>query len=55
MSHIPFIVAAYSIALVLMAWCALTPVLRGRRMKRFILSRSPYTQGNTEDNHASDS
>jgi heme exporter protein CcmD len=50
MSHTPFIVAAYGVALVLLAWCALAPILRGRKMKRFILSRSNHT----EDNHAPD-
>lgn len=51
MSHTPFIVAAYSIALVLLGWCALAPVFQGRRLKRFILSRSK----DWEDDDASDS
>jgi hypothetical protein len=50
MSHTPFIIAAYSTALVLLAWCALAPILSGRKMKRFILSRSQLM----EDNDASD-
>jgi hypothetical protein len=51
MSHTPFIVGSYLIALVLLGWCALAPVLRGRKMKRFILSRNTFTE--SED--ASDS
>jgi len=49
MSHTPFIVAAYSIALVLLSWCALTPVLKGRQLRRFIMSRSIVTE---EENDA---
>ena len=50
MSHTPFIVAAYLAALVLLGWCALAPLMRGRTLKRFILSRSHLM----EDNDASD-
>jgi len=46
MSHTPFIVAAYSVALVLLGWCALAPIVKGRRLKRFILSRSNYGENN---------
>jgi hypothetical protein len=44
MSHTPFIVASYLTALVLLGWCALAPVLRGRKLKRFILSRNRFTE-----------
>ena len=50
MSHTPFILAAYSIAVVLLGWCALAPVVKARRLRRFILSRSNYG----EENNASD-
>ena len=50
MSHTPFIVAAYSVAVVLLGWCAVAPVVKGRRLRRFILSRSNYG----EENNASD-
>ena len=51
MSHTPFIVASYLIALVLLGWCALAPLARGSRLKRFILSRTTFT----ENEDASDS
>ncbi len=50
MSHTPFIAAAYLAALVLLGWCALAPLMRGRALKRFILSRTNFT----EDDNASD-
>lgn len=34
MAHEPFIIAAYAAAGALLAWCALVPVLRGRRLRR---------------------
>ena len=51
MSHTPFIVGSYLIALVLLGWCALAPVMQGKKMKRFILSRHTIT----EDKDAPDS
>ena len=39
MNHAPFIIAAYSIAAVLLTWCAFTPLLRDRKLKRTILNR----------------
>jgi hypothetical protein len=44
MDHAPFIAAAYSIAVVLLTWCALVPVFSGRRLKRSILTRIEYTE-----------
>ena len=44
MDHTPFIVAAYSIAAVLLTWCALVPVFKGRSLKRTILTRIEYTE-----------
>lgn len=32
MPHAPFIVAAYSVAAIMLAWCALGPVLAGRKL-----------------------
>lgn len=39
MSHTPFILAAYSFAVVLMAWCALAPVFQIRKLRNEILGR----------------
>jgi hypothetical protein len=39
MSHTPFILAAYSFATVLLAWCALAPLFLGRRLRSDIASR----------------
>ena len=44
MDHTPFIVAAYSIAAVLLTWCALVPVFKGRALKRTILTRIEYME-----------
>jgi hypothetical protein len=44
MSHTPFILAAYSIAVVLLGWCAVAPLVKGRRLRRFILSRGNYEE-----------
>jgi hypothetical protein len=51
MSHTPFIVGSYLIALVLLGWCALAPMLQSNKLKRFILSRQLFT----EEKDASDS
>ncbi|WP_191621406.1 heme exporter protein CcmD [Marinihelvus fidelis] len=34
MNHTPFILSAYAIAVVVLAWCAIAPVLRGRRFRK---------------------
>jgi hypothetical protein len=44
MSHTPFILAAYSFATILLAWCALAPLLRGRKLRSDIVSRIEYTR-----------
>jgi len=44
MDHGPFILAAYSIAAVLLCWCALVPVFHGRKLKRAILTRIEYME-----------
>lgn len=36
MSHTPFIIAAYSIATVVLLWCALAPLLRKKNAVRDI-------------------
>ena len=46
MPHAPFIWTAYSIAAVLLTWCALAPVFHGRKLKRTILSRVKLTETN---------
>jgi hypothetical protein len=50
MPHAPFIIAAYSIAAVLMTWCALAPVFHGRKLKRAILDRVRYTESKDASN-----
>jgi heme exporter protein CcmD len=34
MDHGPFIIAAYAASALVLGWCALAPVLRGRRLRR---------------------
>lgn len=34
MDHQPFILAAYLATTLVLGWCALAPVLRGRRLRR---------------------
>lgn len=36
MDHTPFIWGAYGFALVILTWCALAPVLRGRKLAQRI-------------------
>ena len=50
MSHTPFILAAYSFATVLLAWCALAPLFHGRRLKNDILSRIELMDKNDASN-----
>jgi heme exporter protein CcmD len=48
MDHAPFILAAYAIAAVLLAWCALSPVLGGRKL----IERLRRAYRETERDHA---
>ena len=50
MSHIPFIVASYLIAAVLLAWCAFAPILQGKNLKRTILKHIKQTEDNDASN-----
>ena len=50
MSHTPFIIATYSFALVLLSWCAVAPLLHGRRLRKDILSRIEYMDNNDASN-----
>jgi len=50
MPHGPFILAAYSVAAVLMTWCALAPVFHARKLRRFILNRMQHQEGNNASN-----
>lgn len=49
MSHTPFIIASYTIAAVLLVWCALTPLLQGRKLASQLRKKLKIT----EDDHAS--
>ncbi len=49
MPHAPFIIASYAAAAVLLAWCAFTPLLHLKKLKRGIQSRNHAT----ESDHAS--
>jgi heme exporter protein CcmD len=44
MPHGPFILAAYSIAAVLLTWCAVAPLLHSRQLKRTILNRVKHME-----------
>lgn len=50
MSHTPFIIASYTIAAVLMAWCAFAPILQGKNLKQGILRRIKQTEDNDASN-----
>jgi len=50
MNHAPFIIAAYSIAAVLLTWCALAPLFHGRKLKRTILNRIKHMENNDASN-----
>ena len=39
MDHTPFIVGAYSAAIIILAWCALAPIARTRRLKKALRAR----------------
>ena len=39
MDHTPFIVGAYAACAVVLTWCALSPVLRMRRVRRELAER----------------
>lgn len=40
MSHTPFIAAAYLSALVLLTWCACSPILQANRLRKIIRDRN---------------
>lgn len=48
MDHAPFIIAAYSVAAILLAWCAFAPLITGRRLRAKL--RQHYQE--TETDHA---
>ena len=50
MDHAPFILASYSIAAVLLTWCALAPLLRAKKLKRHILNRVKFMENNDASN-----
>ena len=39
MDHAPFIIGSYAVAAVVLAWCALAPALRLRRLRRELAAR----------------
>ena len=39
MDHTPFIVGAYGAAIIILAWCALAPIARTRRLKNALRAR----------------
>lgn len=39
MDHTPFIIGSYAAFAVVLAWCAFTPVLRMRRLRRALTER----------------
>jgi hypothetical protein len=49
MSHTPFIIASYIITAALLSWCALAPLVQGKKIKEAIFKRS-HSEG---DDHAS--
>lgn len=54
MSHFPFIFASYSVAAVLLAWCAAAPLLRKRRLIRDLRLTNRHGQAGNGGSHASD-
>jgi heme exporter protein CcmD len=44
MSHLPFIWAAYGSGAVILAWCALAPLARGRKIRRQIASMHQHAE-----------
>ena len=50
MDHTPFIIAAYSIAFVLLSWCAFAPLLKAKKLKRIILNRVKFMENNDASN-----
>jgi heme exporter protein CcmD len=49
MDHAPFIIAAYSVAAVLLSWCAVAPLQAGRKLRNQL--RRTYQSKDTD--HAS--
>jgi heme exporter protein CcmD len=39
MDHTPFIIGSYGAFAIVLAWCAIAPVLRMRRLRRELLER----------------
>jgi heme exporter protein CcmD len=39
MDHTPFIVGSYAAAAIVLTWCALSPVLRMRRIRKDLMER----------------
>ncbi len=50
MSHIPFIIASYGVAAVLLAWCALIPVIQGRKLAKQLRHRFQRMEENNAPN-----
>ncbi len=50
MNHAPFIWASYSLAVVLLTWCALAPVFHARKLKRSISRRAKLMEDNDASN-----
>ena len=45
MSHTPFILGAYAAGILVLAWCALAPVVRTRRLVRALRARNSAAGG----------
>ncbi|NNE05779.1 MAG: heme exporter protein CcmD [Xanthomonadales bacterium] len=54
MSHTPFIIASYLAAAVLLTWCAVTPLLRKRRLLRNIRITEQGNRADRGGDHAPD-
>jgi len=48
MPHAPFIIAAYGVAAVMLTWCAIGPLLAGRKLARQL--RSKYQEADHAPN-----
>ncbi len=46
MDHAPFVWGAYGAAFVILAWCAIAPVMRGRKLATLLRART--RPGDTE-------
>ena len=45
MDHTPFIIAAYGITTVVLLWCALTPIVKLRRIRKQLAVRDHNESG----------